>query len=78
MPQSPCVSVCQINARSGFCVGCGRTREEIIAWPNASPAWQGQISAALPLRLRRSRPSLANFLRGLLARPLSRSGGRMQ
>lgn len=30
--QSPCVDVCRIDATSGFCVGCLRTREEIRAW----------------------------------------------
>ena len=29
---SPCVSVCQIDALDGVCVGCYRTRAEIATW----------------------------------------------
>ena len=28
--ESPCVSICQL--KSGLCVGCGRTTEEITRW----------------------------------------------
>ena len=29
---SPCISVCQMDALDGVCVGCYRTRAEIAAW----------------------------------------------
>ena len=29
---SPCISVCQMDALDGICVGCYRTRAEIAAW----------------------------------------------
>jgi predicted Fe-S protein YdhL (DUF1289 family) len=29
---SPCISVCSMNARSGLCDGCFRTRDEIAGW----------------------------------------------
>jgi predicted Fe-S protein YdhL (DUF1289 family) len=29
---SPCIGVCQIDARSGFCMGCWRTIAEIAGW----------------------------------------------
>ncbi|MFT3664231.1 DUF1289 domain-containing protein [Piscinibacter sp.] len=29
---SPCVSVCRMDARSGWCEGCLRTLAEIAAW----------------------------------------------
>ena len=29
---SPCISVCQMDALDGICVGCHRTRAEIAAW----------------------------------------------
>ena len=32
---SPCISVCRINAATGLCEGCFRTRDEIAAWGNA-------------------------------------------
>jgi predicted Fe-S protein YdhL (DUF1289 family) len=30
--ESPCVSVCQLNAASTQCIGCLRTLDEIGAW----------------------------------------------
>ena len=32
MLPSPCISVCRMDAASGFCEGCMRTLEEIGAW----------------------------------------------
>jgi hypothetical protein len=29
---SPCISVCRMDAVSGFCEGCFRTLDEIAAW----------------------------------------------
>ena len=29
---SPCVSICRMDAASGFCEGCLRTLDEIAAW----------------------------------------------
>ncbi len=29
---SPCVSVCRMDPENGFCQGCLRTIDEIIAW----------------------------------------------
>ncbi|MFT3953558.1 MAG: DUF1289 domain-containing protein [Piscinibacter sp.] len=29
---SPCISVCKMDARSGWCEGCLRTLDEIAAW----------------------------------------------
>jgi len=33
MLRSPCVNVCVMDARSGFCHGCWRTLAEIRDWP---------------------------------------------
>lgn len=32
---SPCISVCQMDAASGYCKGCYRTIEEIMVWGQA-------------------------------------------
>lgn len=32
MLPSPCISVCRMDAASGFCEGCMRTLDEIAAW----------------------------------------------
>ena len=29
---SPCILVCSIDTKTGYCFGCGRTRDEIAAW----------------------------------------------
>jgi hypothetical protein len=29
---SPCISVCRMDARTGWCEGCLRTLDEIAAW----------------------------------------------
>ena len=31
-PPSPCISVCQMDEQTGWCVGCLRSIEEIGAW----------------------------------------------
>lgn len=35
---SPCISVCVMNAQTGWCEGCFRTIEEIAAWGGATDA----------------------------------------
>jgi hypothetical protein len=34
MADSPCIGVCLIDDETGTCVGCGRTIDEIINWPD--------------------------------------------
>jgi len=33
---SPCISVCRMDDRTGLCVGCARTIDEIAAWSTMS------------------------------------------
>ncbi|MFG6466146.1 DUF1289 domain-containing protein [Roseateles sp. BYS87W] len=49
---SPCVHVCEIDARSGWCQGCARSLDEIAGWGSAPAARQRQILALLPPRRR--------------------------
>lgn len=35
-PTTPCVAVCQIDPKSGFCLGCYRTLREIAQWGKIS------------------------------------------
>lgn len=35
---SPCISICRMNATTGWCEGCFRTIDEIVAWGRASDA----------------------------------------
>lgn len=48
---SPCIDICVIDRRMKICIGCGRTAEEIAAWPAASDALKREILAVLPGRL---------------------------
>lgn len=47
---SPCISVCRIDAGSGFCLGCLRTIEEISVWSRASTAERLRILVAVERR----------------------------
>jgi uncharacterized protein len=49
--ESPCILVCSIDDKTGYCFGCGRTRAEIGAWTTYSSAQRREIMAALPKRL---------------------------
>lgn len=51
MPKhSPCINVCRMDADSGFCFGCARTKEEIALRRDASPSILEQVWAELPQR----------------------------
>jgi len=52
---SPCINICRIDRRSGWCEGCGRTIDEIIAWPRATEPEQAALVAQLPERMARRR-----------------------
>jgi predicted Fe-S protein YdhL (DUF1289 family) len=50
MIETPCVKICTIDARQGFCLGCGRTRDEIARWAGMSAAERSRIINELPER----------------------------
>lgn len=50
MTQSPCIKICTLDARSGLCLGCGRTIDEIARWSGMSEAERARIMAELPAR----------------------------
>ncbi|MFZ4688454.1 MAG: DUF1289 domain-containing protein [Polymorphobacter sp.] len=52
---SPCINVCRIDRRSGWCEGCRRTVDEITRWPLASDTERSAILAELPGRIPRKR-----------------------
>jgi uncharacterized protein len=49
-PPSPCTKICSIDRRTGWCIGCFRSGEEIGAWPTLSPAAKRALLADLPPR----------------------------
>ena len=56
-PSSPCTKVCVLDAVTGLCDGCGRTRDEIAAWGGMSEAQRRTIMAGLEARMRAVRPT---------------------
>lgn len=43
---SICVSICKVDESNTFCVGCGRTLEEITEWFTATKTRKTEIAAA--------------------------------
>ena len=48
---SPCILLCSIDEKTGFCFGCGRTREEIAGWTGFTDAERKSLMEILPSRL---------------------------
>ena len=51
MVPSPCRDICRIDQASGYCVGCGRTLDEITSWPLLDNDAKRSMWALLPARL---------------------------
>ena len=49
--ESPCILVCSIDIKTGYCFGCGRTRDEIGGWLTMSPDQRRGVMDLLPARL---------------------------
>ncbi|HZL39112.1 MAG TPA: DUF1289 domain-containing protein [Pseudolabrys sp.] len=59
MIETPCVKICTLDARSGLCLGCGRTVDEIARWTAMSTAERVRVIGELPGRLADRRPETA-------------------
>lgn len=51
--ESPCVSVCAMDAATGWCIGCARTLDEIGRWGGTDQADRNAVMAELPARMER-------------------------
>ncbi len=49
--ESPCILVCSIDMKTGYCFGCGRTRDEIAGWIGMTSETRRAIMETLPARL---------------------------
>jgi len=47
---SPCISVCQLDPRTGLCLGCLRSLEEISSWSRISRDEQREVLVAVAER----------------------------
>jgi uncharacterized protein len=59
MIESPCNKICTLDARSGLCLGCGRSVDEIARWTAMSAAERARVMAELPARLAASQSERA-------------------
>ena len=51
--RSPCTNICQMDDATGWCVGCGRTIDEIVRWGGTGDADRDAVMAQLPGRMAR-------------------------
>ncbi|MBW3097991.1 DUF1289 domain-containing protein [Pseudohoeflea sp. DP4N28-3] len=49
--ETPCILLCSIDERTGYCFGCGRSGGEIAAWMEYSDEERRALMAELPARL---------------------------
>ena len=50
-PKSPCIDVCNFSGPNGWCLGCGRTRNECQRWKKMKPYEIKNINKELNKRL---------------------------
>lgn len=48
---SPCTGVCKLDEKTGWCLGCGRSGEDILGWHTRSEASRREVWAQIPARL---------------------------
>ena len=51
--ESPCIGLCLLSENRKFCVGCYRTREEIVKWVKYSDKERSNIVSRLAIRKNR-------------------------
>ncbi len=49
--QSPCIDVCDVDSSGQYCIGCGRSMDEIARWMTISDEQRQTIIECLPERL---------------------------
>ncbi len=51
--KTPCIKVCMVDASTGWCLGCGRTLNEIASWVKIGSGARDTVIDALPGRIAR-------------------------
>ena len=49
--KSPCIDVCEFTGPNGWCLGCGRPREECARWKKMKPYEANSIEKELKRRM---------------------------
>ena len=54
MTISPCISICKTDPVTGYCYGCGRSKEDKIKWKdeNTTNEWKNQNLQTIRSRLK--------------------------
>ncbi len=50
-PLSPCIKVCAVDSKTGWCIGCGRSIKEITNWVKMGPHGRDGVMSDLPERM---------------------------
>ena len=54
---SPCISICRMNATTGWCEGCFRTLDEIAAWGRLDDEGKREVWHEISLRIAKVKPA---------------------
>ncbi|MBC8285270.1 MAG: DUF1289 domain-containing protein [Nitrospinae bacterium] len=49
--KSPCIDVCEFSGSNGWCLGCGRTRQECRKWKEMKPYTRNILQKELKKRM---------------------------
>ena len=49
--ETPCIKICVVDPETSFCIGCGRTRDEIGGWLEMGADERRKVMAGLPDRV---------------------------
>ncbi|WP_052134698.1 DUF1289 domain-containing protein [Sphingomonas sp. 37zxx] len=49
--ESPCILVCALDKATGWCLGCGRSGDEIACWSANDNAGRQRVLDQLPARM---------------------------
>ncbi|GAB2902690.1 hypothetical protein GCM10027093_44870 [Paraburkholderia jirisanensis] len=49
--KSPCIDICKFDSKTGFCVGCMRTRDECKSWKKMKDKHRRKIIDDTPRRV---------------------------
>ncbi|MEM6663232.1 MAG: DUF1289 domain-containing protein [Pseudomonadota bacterium] len=81
MVKSPCTGVCKLDGTTGWCIGCGRSGDEIADWGSRSTTSRDRVWDQIPDRLSelgvtcRRLPWTTEEIRTFVARSLEKRRG---
>ena len=61
MTISPCISICKSDPLSGYCYGCGRSKEDKIKWKDENTTEEWKIENLKTIRSRLNGWQLESF-----------------